>query len=48
MCEAVGHPVLVLHRPVYAGLELGDLGPGKWRELTDGEVSSLRRAALAK
>jgi 23S rRNA pseudouridine2605 synthase len=42
MCEAVGHPVGALHRARYAGLELGDLGPGEWRELTDDEVGALR------
>ena len=34
MCDAVGHPVLRLHRSRYAGLELDDLAPGEWRELT--------------
>ncbi len=43
MCEAVGHPVLRLHRSRYAGLDLGDLGPGEWRELTRDEVAVLRR-----
>jgi 23S rRNA pseudouridine2605 synthase len=42
MCEAVGHPVRSLHRPLYAGLELGDLSPGEWRELVEGEVRVLR------
>ena len=28
MCEAVGHPVVQLHRSRYAGLELGDLRAG--------------------
>jgi pseudouridine synthase len=45
MCEAVGHPVRRLHRSRYAGLELGDLPPGQWRELTRAEVASLRRGA---
>jgi 23S rRNA pseudouridine2605 synthase len=44
MCEAVGHPVRRLHRPVYAGLTLGDLRSGEWRELTAGEVQRLRGA----
>lgn len=43
MCEAVGHSVVRLHRSRYAGLELGDLAPGAWRELTAAEVSALRR-----
>ncbi len=43
MCAAVGHPVVRLHRSRYAGLELGELGRGEWRELTHEEVKSLRR-----
>src|SRR5512132_412566 len=38
MCEAVGHPVLRLHRSRYAGLGVDDLQPGEWRELTPAEV----------
>ena len=45
MCAAVGHPVTRLHRPVYAGLTLADLAPGRWRELTAAEIESLRGAA---
>ena len=44
MCEAVGHPVRRLHRRVYAGLTLGSLRPGQWRELTRDEVEALRAA----
>jgi 23S rRNA pseudouridine2605 synthase len=44
MCEAVGHPVLRLHRSGYAGLGLTGLGPGEWRALTREEVAGLRRA----
>ncbi len=44
MCAAVGLPVVRLHRPRYAELELGDLAPGAWRELTDDEVERLRAA----
>jgi 23S rRNA pseudouridine2605 synthase len=47
MCAAVGHPVLRLHRSRYAGLELGDLEPGEWRDLTPGEVKALREFASA-
>ena len=43
MCEAAGHPVRTLHRPVYAGLDLRGLAEGEWRELTREEVASLRR-----
>ena len=42
MLEAVGHPVRHLHRSVYAGLTLDELGPGEWRELTADEVAALR------
>lgn len=42
MLEAVGHPVLSLHRSRYAGLTADDLAPGKSRELTGEEVSVLR------
>ena len=45
MCEAVGHPVRRLHRSRYAGLDLGGLGPGKWRDLTRDEVAALRRVS---
>jgi 23S rRNA pseudouridine2605 synthase len=44
MCEAVGHRVRHLHRSAYAGLELDDLEPGEWRELTAPEVERLRRS----
>jgi 23S rRNA pseudouridine2605 synthase len=43
MCETVGHPVRRLHRDRYAGIGLGRLAPGEWRELTPAEVSRLRR-----
>ena len=42
MLEAVVHPVTRLHRSRYAGLTTEGVDPGKWRELTDEEVSSLR------
>jgi 23S rRNA pseudouridine2605 synthase len=42
MLEAVGHPVTRLHRSRYAGLTPDGLEPGQWRELTEGEVASLR------
>ena len=45
MLEAVGHPVRRLHRPSYAGLGVGDLAPGAWRDLTPDEVEALRRLA---
>ena len=42
MCEAVGHPVVRLHRSRYAGIGVDDLAPGTWRELTAAEVAALR------
>jgi 23S rRNA pseudouridine2605 synthase len=42
MLEAVGHPVRSLHRSAYAGLTLGGLEPGAWRELEPSEVERLR------
>lgn len=45
MCEAVGHPVLRLHRSAYAGLTLEGLAPGAWRELSAREVRKLRERA---
>lgn len=43
MLDAVGHPVRRLHRSAYAGLTLGGLEPGAWRELEPSEVERLRR-----
>ena len=34
--------------PRYDGLELGDLAPGEWRELTPDEVDRLRAATDSK
>jgi 23S rRNA pseudouridine2605 synthase len=42
MCEAVGHPVVRLHRSRYAGLTLERLEPGRWRELDPTAVKELR------
>ena len=42
MLEAVGHPVKRLHRERFGNLELGDLAPGKWRELTAEEIAALQ------
>ncbi len=44
MCQAVGHPVLRLHRERFGPLTLRDLPPGAWRHLTPDEVASLRKA----
>jgi len=42
MCAAVGHPVRRLHRSRYAGLTVGGVEPGRWRELDPTEVTQLR------
>ena len=42
MLEAVGHPVVRLHRSRYAGLDVRGLRPGESRELTSDEVEVLR------
>lgn len=44
MCEAVGHPVVHLHRSAYAGLTVDGLAPGQWRELEPAELDRLRSA----
>ena len=43
MLDAIGHPVRRLHRSRYAGLGIGNLEPGEWRELTEKEVNGLRK-----
>ena len=42
MTAAVGHPTLRLVRVGIGPLQLGDLQPGAWRDLTPGEIESLR------
>lgn len=41
MFEAVGHRVLMLRRVQFGPLQLGSLGRGEWRELTEQEVQKL-------
>jgi 23S rRNA pseudouridine2605 synthase len=41
MGDAVGHPVLRLHRSRYAGIGLGRLAPGRWRPITRAEWTRL-------
>jgi len=43
MCEAVGHPVIKLHRSRYAGITLGRLRVGEWRPLGTDELRRLGR-----
>lgn len=45
MLETVGHAVISLKRIRVGPLELGDLRPGDWRELTAAEVASLKEYA---
>lgn len=45
MLEAVGHPVIALHRAQFGPLDLGELERGAWRELSAEEVEALRRAS---
>jgi 23S rRNA pseudouridine2457 synthase len=42
MTAAAGHPTLRLVRVAIAGVELGELKPGEWRELGTSEVRDLR------
>ena len=42
MTAAVGHPTLRLLRAGIGPLELGDLEPGEWRDLTQRELDALR------
>jgi 23S rRNA pseudouridine2605 synthase len=48
MLDAVGHPVRRMHRSAYAGLDVADLGPGEWRELSAVEVARLREESSGK
>lgn len=45
MLEAVGHPVVALHRQAFGPLDLGDLARGQWRELGQEEVEALQAAS---
>lgn len=45
MTALLGHPALRVIRIGLGPLALGDLRPGKWRDLTPGEVRALREAA---
>jgi 23S rRNA pseudouridine2605 synthase len=43
LCQAAGHEVTRLKRVAFGGLELGDLPPGKWREVTREEIEGTLR-----
>ena len=44
MLESLGHPVTKLMRVAFGSIELGDLQPGQWREVSAGEVRRWRRS----
>lgn len=48
MMEAVGHPVIALHRESLGPVTLGDLPRGAWRELSSEECAALREASGAQ
>jgi len=48
MCDALGHPVLKLKRTKVGPLEIGQLEPGEFRELTKSEIMAMLEAAGVK
>jgi 23S rRNA pseudouridine2605 synthase len=38
MCEAIGHPVITLKREAIGKVQLGNLGEGAWRNLSEEEI----------
>ena len=42
MCDAVGHPVLELHRTAVGPVSADDLEAGAWRHLSEEEVAALK------
>ena len=45
MFASIGHPVRKLTRTRMGPIKLGELRPGHWRDLTNGEVAKLKNAA---
>lgn len=45
LCAGVGHEVTRLKRVAFGGLQLGDLPPGRWREVTRDELRTAFPAA---
>ena len=48
MCEMVGLEVLRLKRTEIAGVKLGMLGQGKWRDLNEKELKRLTNVSQSK
>ena len=48
MTAAVGHPTLRLVRVVIGPVVLGDLQPGKWRDLTSSEIEQIYSATARR
>jgi 23S rRNA pseudouridine2605 synthase len=48
LCESAGHEVTALKRIAFGTLELGDLQPGQWREVTNEEISQIRSTTLKR
>ncbi len=46
MCSALGYRVQQLRRVRVINIELGTLGSGQWRYLTDSEMAGLARAGV--
>jgi 23S rRNA pseudouridine2605 synthase len=46
MCQAIGHPVIKLHREKYGFLMLQGLDVGEYRELTSDEVKRLKEVVV--
>src|SRR5579862_3862408 len=47
MCEAIGHPVSTLRRVAIGPIRDARLQPGRWRDLSDVEISRLRAAGTS-
>ncbi|MBX7115972.1 MAG: rRNA pseudouridine synthase [Myxococcaceae bacterium] len=48
LCAAIGFPVERLFRPLHAGLSLGALQPGQFRQLTAEEVASVKKISTGE
>lgn len=48
MCEAIGKPVIALHRCKIANIDVKNLKIGEWRYLTEGEIKNLKNPLVKK